>query len=363
MKHALTSLRKKPASTQPDLDAVWAEFPAEADLAKRAAASTQSAQHRRLIVSATAVLLAIAAAVFTWRGVSGGDASLRIESEPSGAAVRLDGELRGVTPLAINLPPGSYSVAIGDGPGAQERRITLGTAERASSYHVLAPAPAVATGTSANGTAAGRGSLAVTTEPAGGTVTVDDVNHGVAPVVVPNLTPGQHQLVVRNQGAVYRRTVVLTAGNTSTVVVSAAPATSAGWLSIRVPLALEVREGERLLGTTAVERIMLPTGTHQLEFSSAAAGFRATRSVRIDAGATTTLALDVPRVPVNVNAVPWGEVWIDDQRVGETPIGNHMLTLGDHRIEIRHPELGVKQLIVTVALGRANRIAVNMRER
>jgi hypothetical protein len=108
---------------------------------------------------------------------------------------------------------------------------------------------------------------------------------------------------------------------------------------------------------------MLPTGTHQLEFSNVDAGFRTTRAVSIEPGATATVALDVPRAPVNVNAIPWGEVWIDDERVGETPIGNHMLTLGAHRVEVRHPELGAKQVTLIVTLARPNRVAINMRER
>ena len=356
--HALSPVRKSTAPTQSEIDAVWAEFPAEADLAKREVRAARISSYKRSSLIAAVVLLAVAGA-FVWRTMAGADASLRVESEPAGAPVRINGEVRGATPLALSLPPGSYSIVVGDSGRANERQLTLAKGERASVYHVIPPialAPAAAE-------ASARSALSVTTEPAGGSVTVDDVNHGVAPLVVKNLAPGEHQLVVRNQGAVYRRTVSLTAGATSTVVVGGAPATSAGWLSVRVPLALEVREGGRLLGTTAVDRLMLPTGTHQLEFSNAGAGFRAARSVRIDPGATATVTLDVPRAPVNVNAIPWGEVWIDDERVGETPIGNHMLTLGEHRVEVRHPDLGTKQVTLMVTLGRANRVAVNMRER
>ena len=40
-----------------------------------------------------------------------------------------------------------------------------------------------------------------------------------------------------------------------------------------------------------------------------------------------------------------------------------MLTLGAHRVEVRHPELGAKQVTLIVTLARPNRVAINMRER
>ena len=39
-------------------------------------------------------------------------------------------------------------------------------------------------------------------------------------------------------------------------------------------------------------------------------------------GKVANLAVDLPKGVVNLNATPWAEVWIDGQRVGETPIGN-----------------------------------------
>jgi hypothetical protein len=350
-----------PAPDLSDTEALAAEFRSEADLAHaRPAARTRATAW--LAAGALVVLMGVVAAVAAGLG-GAADATLRIESEPSGAAVRVDGEVRGATPLILALPAGSYSVTVGDGERASQRRITLAASERASIHHV-APMLAPGGGASAAASAApSRTSLAVITEPPGGVVTLDGVAHGVAPVVISGTAPGEHQLVVQNRGTVYRRTVVLTPDSPSTVVVGPAPAPAAGWLTVRAPLALEIREDGRLLGTSAVERLMLQAGTHQLEFSDATVGFRASRAVRIEPGATSAVVLDLPQAPVNVNATPWGEVWIDGERVGETPIGNHMLTVGEHRIEVRHPELGTKQSRILVAFGRPNRLSVNMRER
>jgi hypothetical protein len=205
--------------------------------------------------------------------------------------------------------------------------------------------------------------LSVVTEPAGGTVTVDDIGRGTAPVRVQGLGPGEHRVVVTNQGVVYRRTVTLQAGANSTIVVGSSRVSTAGWLTVRAPLALEIRENGRLLGTSETDRLMLPAGEHQLEFSDPRVGFRVTRAVRIVPEDTAVVALPVPRAPVNVNAAPWAEVWIEGERIGETPIANHLLPLGEQQVELRHPELGTKRVTLVVSLTGANRLAVNMRER
>jgi hypothetical protein len=134
-------------------------------------------------------------------------------------------------------------------------------------------------------------------------------------------------------------------------------------LSVQAPLRLQIQEAGRLLGTTETDRLMLPVGEHQLTFSDEQSGFRVARAVRIAAGETANVALQIPRAPVNVNAIPWAEVWVDNERVGETPIGNYMLPLGSHQVELRHPQLGTKRMTMSVSLNGVNRLAVNMRDR
>jgi hypothetical protein len=107
---------------------------------------------------------------------------------------------------------------------------------------------------------------------------------------------------------------------------------------------------------------MLPAGEHQLTFADQRTGFQTARSVRIDPGGQATIAIQVPRAPVNVNAIPWADVWMGSERLGETPIGNLMLPLGPQQLELRHPELGTKRVSLLVSLNGQNRVSVNMRE-
>jgi hypothetical protein len=336
------------------------EFESEADLLKAATRTAHLAKYRQwALIGGSVVVLVLALSGFLWWGPVA-DASLRIESDPAGAEVRVDGQLRGTTPLVLTVAPGSYSVVVGQGDAAKERRITVGSAEQASVYQVAVPAPV---GGAPVGPASQTAELSVITEPAGGTVAVDDVGRGTAPVKVQGLAAGEHRVIVTNQGSVYRRTVTLQAGVSSTIVIGTSSVSTAGWLTVRAPLTLEIREGGRLLGTSQADRLMLPAGEHQLEFSDPRVGFRVTRAVRIVPEETVSVALPIPRAPVNVNATPWAEVWIDGERVGETPIANYMLPLGEQQVELRHPELGTKRVAMLVSANGANRLAVNMRER
>jgi hypothetical protein len=54
-------------------------------------------------------------------------------------------------------------------------------------------------------------------------------------------------------------------------------------------------------------------------------------------------------------------VWIDGQRVGETPIGNLSVPIGSHEVVFRHPQFGEKRRAISVTLGAPVRLSVDMR--
>jgi hypothetical protein len=143
----------------------------------------------------------------------------------------------------------------------------------------------------------------------------------------------------------------------------AAPGLVAGLVSITAPVPMHVYAEGRLVGTTEAETILLPVGEHDLELVNEAVGLRTRRTVTVQAGRTTALQIEPPRVSVHVNAVPWAEVWIDNQRVGETPIGNLQQTIGSHEVVFRHPELGERRMIVMITMKEPARISMDLRKR
>jgi hypothetical protein len=145
--------------------------------------------------------------------------------------------------------------------------------------------------------------------------------------------------------------------------VAAAPGLVAGLVSIAAPVPMYVYERGKLIGTTEADSIMLPVGTHDLELVNDDLGYRVRRNVSVQAGRTSAVRIDAPKAPIHVNAMPWAEVWIDDQRVGETPIGNLLQPIGPHEIVFRHPEFGERRTTVTVTLKEPARVSMDMRKK
>lgn len=238
----------------------------------------------------------------------------------------------------------------------------------------------------ARGSAPALATLSVQSNPAGVPFFVDGIERGVTPATL-TLAPGPHVLELR-RGTPRVIPLTLTAGAdvsqylefADTPIVEAAPAPAAmpapaatepattasgaplaGWVSARLPFTVEIRENGNLLGTTDADRLMLAAGQHELEFVNERLGYRATRTVQVAAGRVLTVSLQLPKGVINLNASPWAEVFVDGQRVGETPIGNLELPIGPHEVVFRHPQFGEKRHAVSVTAGSPVRLSVEMK--
>ena len=105
---------------------------------------------------------------------------------------------------------------------------------------------------------------------------------------------------------------------------------------------------------------MLPAGQHELEFVNDELGFHASRTIQVRAGQTETIDLETPNGSVFINARPWAEVFVDGRRIGETPIANLSLPIGQREIVFRHPQLGERRQTIVVSLGSPTRIGVEL---
>ena len=126
---------------------------------------------------------------------------------------------------------------------------------------------------------------------------------------------------------------------------------------------VQLFENQRLLGSSQTDRIMVPVGRHELEVVNEALGYRAVKTVNVVPGQTASLKLDLPKAPMALNAVPWAEVWVDGDRVGETPIGSVQVSIGPHEVVFHHPELGERRVVTTVTLAGPAKVSVDMRKK
>jgi archaellum component FlaG (FlaF/FlaG flagellin family) len=290
---------------------------------------------RRWVAVALAALVAVQAPFLAYWGlrsagvVGAATGTLAIETDPAGLDVIVDGRAVGRSPIELALPEGMRSVVLKQ--GALSRTVSVKVTRGETVRHRFE--------------------------------FVDGVTRGVTPLTLPDLTAGAHAIAVRFSTATVEQRVDVVQGATASVHIVApqTPGTVAGSLAVTVASPLQIFEQDRLVGTTNIGRLLLPPGQHVLDFVSDELGFRAQRTVTVKPGAAADVRLDLPAVTLSVNAQPWAEVFVDGERVGETPIGTLARPIGRHEILLRHPELGERRRTVTLTTNGPNRISVDMR--
>jgi hypothetical protein len=263
---------------------------------------------------------------------------------------------RGVTPLTVSLKAGSHALELrGDGP-SRVMPITMTAGAQVSQYIELPK------------TASAFGQLQVRSEPSGARVSVDGVMRGTAPVTITDLTPGEHAVTLESsdRGSV-KQIVAIEAGITASLMVPLGGASEgvpvSGWIAVSAPADVQVFENKRLLGTSQSDRLMVSAGRHDIEIVNETLGYRTARTIQVSPGKVTPIKIDFPKGTIALNAVPWAEVWVDGEKVGDTPIGNLSLTIGPHEIVFRHPDLGEQRHAATVTVNSPARLSVDLRKK
>ena len=90
----------------------------------------------------------------------------------------------------------------------------------------------------------------------GARVTLDGQPRGAAPVTIPDVPEGDHELLIEAGTGIIRQRVMVQAGLTTSVrptvgETAPTPVAQRGWVTIAVPFEMQVLEGGRQLGTTA----------------------------------------------------------------------------------------------------------------
>lgn len=281
--------------------------------------------------------------------------SLTLRTVPDGADVLIAGKPSGHTPLTTNLPAGAYDIQVV--LGGQKRDLKVMMAAGVTTVHQLefpvAPPPVPVTA----------GALHVQADFRLATVAVDGVERGSSPITIEGLTPGDHDVVVRGDRGTFRRSVLIKPQETLSLVISPSePAASLpGWLAISSPIVMQLREAGRIVGTTESDRLMMPAGEHEIEIVNEALGVQSIQKVAVVSGKTTTTSVELPTGLLSLNALPWAEVWVDGERIGETPIANLSRRVGTHQVVFRHPQFGERTETVVVTLRQPARLGIDMR--
>jgi hypothetical protein len=260
-----------------------------------------------------------------------------------------------VTPLSLDLEAGDHLIELVTEAEHRKIPVTIKAGSESSQFLEMGGA-ATATTTE----------LRVRTEPLGASVTVDGRYVGRSPVSVPDLEPGPHTVVLKHETGSATEQVLIEPGKTASLFVPLASrpnTTAAGWISVAAaPVDVQIFENGRFLGSSRIDRIMLPAGRHDLDIINEALGFQERRTVRVDPGQTAIVSLKWPTGNLSLNAVPWAQVFIDGAPVGDTPIANIQVPIGPHEIVFRHPQLGERRTNLTVTTRETTRYGVDLRK-
>jgi PEGA domain-containing protein len=278
---------------------------------------------------------------------------LRVESNPTGLPVLVDGLEQGRTPARLSVSAGTHILEVRSRAVPRVMPISVASGIENAQYIEF---PNLAQ----------TGQLRVDSDPAGATVVVDGVSRGTTPLTVADLTPGPREIVLQTAAGSVRHTVNIQAGATSSLNAPApAPSGSetpmSGWIAATAAFPVDIRVGGKVLGG-AGERIRMTAGRHQIELVNEGRGFRSVRTVEVVPGKVTSVGIDTPPPGmVNLNASPWAELWIDGRRVGETPLANLSVSAGEHEVVFRHPQLGEKRQVLRVNPGARLGLTVEMK--
>ena len=182
-------------------------------------------------------------------------AILRVETEPSGRAIQVDGIARGVSPLTLHdVPPGEHEVIAVNGRQPVARRISVRGGETTS---LLLSAPAVTEGAVAAGWISVAAPIPLQIREAGQLLGSTESERVMVPA-------GAHTIDVVNDelGFSVRRTVNVAAGKLAAVRIDV----PSGSLSLNAQPWAEVWVDGTRVGETPIGNLSRPIGRHEVVF-------------------------------------------------------------------------------------------------
>lgn len=242
--------------------------------------------------------------------------TVTIGSSPAGAEVLVDGTRAGVTPVSLDLEAGTHAV-----------ELRLKGAKKSQTIDV---ARGQTLAVNVDWKARRYGSLNATSVPNGAKVVVDGRERGKTPLVLDDLTVGAHSVVLESPEGAVRRRVVIAEGKTEALNESIFP----GWLHVSAPIEVVVSDGAQSLQLDSQGRVLLKPGMHDIRIANESLDFVLVRRIEIEPGDTTSIDLESPQSELTVNGPTGAAVFIDGDKVGETPLIRLKVKVGSRDVKV-----------------------------
>ena len=288
---------------------------------------------RRTLAASLVVSLleGVAFATAYWYVVPTETGSLLVETTPAGIEILVDGRVMGRTPFSDSMTPGRHTIELRQ--GANSRVLPVEISSGVQTMQRITWAKGLKTG-----------QARVTATAPNAHVTIDGKKWGKAPLTISTLAAGKHMVQIESDAGTVSTPIAVSPGETTELDVPIYP----GWVSVLAPVQLFIFEGERFLGTTEGEKLMLSPGKHTLDVLSEELGYRRTLEVTIVPGATAAVSLPMPKVAVTIDGPEGADLIVDGEAMGKLPLTGVQVPLGTRDFVVKHPDHGEKRQVVTV---------------
>jgi len=114
-------------------------------------------------------------------------------------------------------------------------------------------------------------------------------------------------------------------------------------------------------GMTPIKGLLIPSGYHDLRFKNDEYLIDEIQHVYIIPGVPFERNLTLGHfASLNLNAIPWADVYIDGKYVGQTPIANLKVVVGAHEIVFKNSKFPIRRRNVSLEEGTTTDITVDM---
>jgi hypothetical protein len=257
--------------------------------------------------------------------------TLVLESSPDGTLAMVDGKEVGTTPLTTTLAAGDHVVEFRQGNSTRSFNVTV-TKGGSTTSRVDWKAKTF-------------GGLQVDSTPPGARISIDGKARGVTPLTIEELPTGNHSLVLDSSDGSVRRTVSITEGETLKVT----EAIFSGFMHVSAPIELDIFEGGRKLTIDERNQVMLKPGVHKIRFVNRDIRFETTKTIEVKPGDITAIDVDTTMSAISITSTVAGDVYIDGEKAGTTPLTDHPIAPGTREIVVKTAD-GQRKKTVTVTV-------------
>jgi hypothetical protein len=267
-------------------------------------------------------------------------AQLHIVTEPRGATITIDGQVRGTAPLTLSpISPGKHLMVIEKHNYEPVRQtLELGDGETAAREIHLNPI---------------LGLILIRSTPSGADVEIDGAHRGTTPTFVSDLPLGRYRAQLTKPGFIPREIEINTDSRRPKKFDIQLTSDSATLEIASDPPGADVTLNGVARGTSPCSVARIPSGTVTLELTMK--GFEPyTETLKLSAGENQAITAVMKAIPSDLKlvSIPTGaRIYVNNQFRGTTPVELKAISPGTYRIRAEMPAHDILSRDVTV--GRA----------